>query len=214
MKKLLAGLTIGLLLSTSIAWAKNEATYYASTGVVNMPKVSVGADYYNVDMSQQGPGLDFLVTYAAPATSSSSENVATYNANNRTLHIPTVIVEADKYTVDLAQIGDGYNFSVTSAVLQMEPMESIDIIYKYTGSVQCEGGGLSIPEMQQQLTDVGIQVLSAACGADGNTYISKCGANDGSIGMFEVPESQAQDASALGFNPLSKLPGAMKVDCQ
>jgi hypothetical protein len=104
-------------MSSGAAWAVNEATYNAGTGVVNMPKVSVGAAYYNVDMSQQGPGLDFLVTAASPATSTSSENIATYNANNRTLHIPTVIVGADRYTADLAQIGEGYYFSVTSATL-------------------------------------------------------------------------------------------------
>ena len=116
-KKLFVGLTVGLLMSSGVAWAVNEATYNASTGVVNMPKVSVGADFYNVDMAQQGPGLDFLVTAASPATAASSENVATYNANLRTLHIPTVIVGADRYTADLAQMGEGYNFSVTSAVL-------------------------------------------------------------------------------------------------
>ena len=118
MKKLIVGLTVGLMMSGGVAWAENVATYNASTGVVNMPKVAVGTDYYNVDMAQQGQGLDFLVTTASPATSSSSENVATYNANNHILHIPTVIVGANQYTADLAQIGEGYNFSVTSAVLQ------------------------------------------------------------------------------------------------
>lgn len=213
-KRLLLGLSVGLLLSAGVAWAENEATYNASTGFVNMPKVSAGADYYNVDMAQQGPGLDFLVTYAVPATSSSTENVAIYAANMRSLHIPTVIVGANRYTVDLAQQGPGYNFSVTSAVLQIMPMESSGIIYKHVGSVQCDGGGTSVPAMQQQLTDAGIQIFSADCGLDGYMHVTMCGADDGHIGIFEVSESQAQSVLALGFKPLNTLPDATKVACQ
>jgi len=87
-------------------------------------------------------------------------------------------------------------------------------VYRYAGSVQCEGGGLSLTESQRQLTDAGIQVLSAACGIDGNAYPTVCGAPDGRIRIFEVPNAQSQLASAIGFEPLSNLPSPSQADCQ
>ena len=85
--------------------------------------------------------------------------------------------------------------------------------YKYVGSVQCTGGGTSLTEMQRQLTDAGIQVLTATCGVDGNLYAAVCGGADGGIGIFKVPTQQAEAASALGFAPLSTLPAARVVPC-
>jgi YD repeat-containing protein len=114
MNRILAGLTVGLVMSGGVAWAENEAIYYPETGIVNIPKVSVGPDYYNVDMRRQGDGLDFLVTYATPATSVSLENMAVYTPGS--LHVPVVVVGSDSYSVDFVQ-GDGYNFSVTGATL-------------------------------------------------------------------------------------------------
>ena len=87
-------------------------------------------------------------------------------------------------------------------------------LYKYFGSVQCTGGGTSPSAMERQLTDVGIQLLSSACGRDGNAHPAVCGAADGRIGIFKVPAAQAQAASALGFAPLSNLPAATTVACQ
>lgn len=86
--------------------------------------------------------------------------------------------------------------------------------YKYFGSVQCAGGGTTLPAMTRQLTDAGIQVLSSACGVDGKVYPAVCGAGDGRIGIFEVSAAQAPAASALGFTPLSNLPDAVTVACQ
>ena len=86
-------------------------------------------------------------------------------------------------------------------------------LYKYAGSVQCTGGGLTLPEMTLQLTNASIQVLSSSCGTDGNVYAAVCGGADGRIGIFEVPSSQEQAASAVGFAPLSNLPSASKTAC-
>lgn len=74
MKRLVAGLTVGLLMLGGVACAENEAIYNPSTGTLNIPKVAVGSDYYNVNMQQQGQGLDFSVTGATASTSSSSSN--------------------------------------------------------------------------------------------------------------------------------------------
>jgi hypothetical protein len=115
MKKFWAGVTVGVSMFASAAWAANEANYNAATGVVNIPKVAVEAEYYNVDLQQQGPGLNFSLTNALSSTSSSSTNIATYTPGF--LHIPTVMVGSDSYTVDLEQ-GQGYNFTVTRAVMR------------------------------------------------------------------------------------------------
>jgi hypothetical protein len=87
-------------------------------------------------------------------------------------------------------------------------------LYNSFGSVQCTGGGVSLEAMQQQLAAAGIQVLSANCGTDGRMYIAVCGAADGRIGIFEVPATQAEAALALGFAPLSNLPGATTGACR
>ncbi len=121
-KKFSAGLITGLLMLGGVAKAENEATYNASAGVLNIPKVAVDFDYYNVNMRQQGQGLDFSVTTAVPSTSSSSSNIAAYSARTGTLNIPTVVVGADSYTVDMVQ-GQGLNFSVTGA--QIAPPSTV-----------------------------------------------------------------------------------------
>ena len=86
-------------------------------------------------------------------------------------------------------------------------------LYKYAGSVQCNGGGLSLPQMTLQLNNAGVQVLSSFCGTDGMAYPAVCGGGDGRIGIFEVPSSQEQAASAVGFTLLSNLPAASKIAC-
>jgi hypothetical protein len=102
-------------------------------------------------------------------------------------------------------------------------------LYKHFGSVQCQpimeqpaasmmtmgnlGGGTSLPVMQQQLTDAGIQVLFVTCGHDGFLRPAMCGVEDGRIAIFEVPAAQAEAAVALGFAPLSDLPDATRFSC-
>ena len=86
-------------------------------------------------------------------------------------------------------------------------------LYRYAGSVQCTGGGLTLADMNMQLTNAGVLVYSASCGSDGYIHAGGCGSPDGRIGIFEVPTSQAQAASALGFAPLSGLPYAFKTSC-
>jgi hypothetical protein len=86
-------------------------------------------------------------------------------------------------------------------------------IYRYAGSVQCTAGGTPLAEAQRMLTDAGIVVLAGSCGLDGMSYPAVCGAPDGRIHIFDVPATQAQAASAIGFAPLSELNAATRVDC-
>lgn len=113
--RLLSGLTVGVLVFGGVAQAENEAIYNPATGSLSIPTVIVGSDSYNVDMQQQGQGLDFGVINAAPATSNSTSNVATFNTSTGSLSIPTVVVGAHSYTVVMQQQGPELNFTVTGA---------------------------------------------------------------------------------------------------
>ena len=92
--------------------------------------------------------------------------------------------------------------------------EPIAAVYKYTGSVQCTVGGISLATMQGQLAGGGVTVLDSACGLDGKAYIALCGAPDGAIGIFDVPASQTDRALSLSFARLSDLPAAVRVPCR
>lgn len=86
-------------------------------------------------------------------------------------------------------------------------------VYRYAGSAQCTGGGLTLGQMQAQLANASIQVLVSSCGSDGNGYPAVCGAPDGRIGIFDIPGAQSSAALALGFALLSDLPNAARVGC-
>lgn len=86
-------------------------------------------------------------------------------------------------------------------------------VYKYVGSKQCEGGGIPVEKMMRQLSEGGIPAMNVQCGTDGRVYPAMCGAPDGRIGILEVPEGKVSAAAALGFAPLSSLPGASKTVC-
>jgi len=87
-------------------------------------------------------------------------------------------------------------------------------MYKSFGSVQCTGGGLTLPALERQLIDAGVRVISAKCGLDGNVYAAVCGGPDGRIGIVEIEQQQSQLAATIGFAPLSTLPAATQVPCR
>ncbi|HXU93087.1 MAG TPA: hypothetical protein VFP33_05465 [Gallionella sp.] len=98
-------------------------------------------------------------------------------------------------------------------VIESKPPDVSVSFYKYLGSVQCGGGGESLQSMEQQLEDAGISVFTSTCGTDGNIHAAVCGAADGRIGIFVIPEKQAEAASALGFAPLNRLSAPTEVAC-
>jgi len=87
------------------------------------------------------------------------------------------------------------------------------MVFKSRGSVQCTGGGTPPAVMSLELTNAGIPVLSFTCGQDGLGHPAVCGASDGAINIFEIPESQASNALSLSFSLLSTLPTASEVPC-
>ena len=69
-------------------------------------------------------------------------------------------------------------------------------VFEYRGSQQCTGGGASIAELQQQLSNAGIAVSASSCGNDG-TRAAVCGGPDGAIAIFDIPASQVERARRL-----------------
>lgn len=86
-------------------------------------------------------------------------------------------------------------------------------VYASTGAVQCAGGGARVADMAQQMRDQGIRVEVASCGHDGMARTAVCGAADGSIGVFVIPQTDYQRALELGFEPFERVPDARVQPC-
>lgn len=86
-------------------------------------------------------------------------------------------------------------------------------VWKSFGSLQCSSSGTTLPALRRELEQGGVRVLAASCGHDGRMRIAKCGAPDGRIGIFEVPQADAGSARQLGFVPLAQLPEAERGAC-
>ena len=79
-------------------------------------------------------------------------------------------------------------------------------VYRSLESHQCTGGGRTLSEVQAMLVGAGVSVRSAQCGNDGIGRPAVCGADDGRIGIFEIPQSQSGAASSAGFPSVSGIP--------
>ncbi len=81
-------------------------------------------------------------------------------------------------------------------------------IYQYKGSRQCaSNSGTPLWEMEQTLTNAGIDVAKYWEDTDGKGYLQVCGGPDGVINVFTIHEDQLPEAEYLGFRPLSELTG-------
>jgi hypothetical protein len=76
-------------------------------------------------------------------------------------------------------------------------------VFKPLGSLQCSGGGQTVPALARALADAGVPVLATRCGSDGRMYAAMCGAADGRIGVFDIAAADAAAAAKLGFRPLT-----------
>lgn len=78
-------------------------------------------------------------------------------------------------------------------------------ITKSLDTRQCESNEdikkVRVSGLKDTLETQHIQVYSARVGNDGNAHIAMCGADDGSIGIFTIPEKQLNEARQLGFQP-------------
>lgn len=79
-------------------------------------------------------------------------------------------------------------------------------VYKSDGSLQCEGGGIPLEAMEEELTEVGINVFCAQKANDGMARITVCGADTGNINVYTIDRADLPAAEALGFGPVAELP--------
>lgn len=79
-------------------------------------------------------------------------------------------------------------------------------VFKYDQSTQCNQDGVSLYEMQQELTNAGVTVHCAQKGHDGLLYPAVCGGATGTINVYLIDRRDFGQAVRLGFAPVSKLP--------
>ena len=94
------------------------------------------------------------------------------------------------------------------------PATQAATLYKYAGSRQCVGGGISAEDARSALTASGVDVIEAGCGSDGRMHAAMCGVGDGRIVIVKVPSNQAPAARSQGFAPLGELPDAVPQRCR
>lgn len=87
-------------------------------------------------------------------------------------------------------------------------------VYVLLGSMQCSGGGTTADALQKELIAHSIDVIATRCGLDGLPRPQVCGESDGHIAVFDVVETQAALALAIGFSLLSTLSNPTVGDCQ
>jgi uncharacterized metal-binding protein len=80
------------------------------------------------------------------------------------------------------------------------------MMWKSLGSRQCQGGGTTAQALADALRSAGVEVVSVACGRDGNIRPMLCGLPDDRIAVVELSDTQRALATAQGFAPIDKLP--------
>lgn len=78
-------------------------------------------------------------------------------------------------------------------------------VFKYDQSTQCNQDGISLQEMQRELTNAGVTVHCAQKGHDGLLYPAVCGGAPGNINIYLIDRSDLGRAVRLGFAPVSRL---------
>ncbi|MCO1333913.1 hypothetical protein MO867_06120 [Microbulbifer sp. OS29] len=79
-------------------------------------------------------------------------------------------------------------------------------VYRSSGSKQCEGGGMTLPQSLAKLRGSGVAVQESRCGVrTDRMFASVCGAPTGDILMHLVGMDALDAALELGYNPAEKV---------
>ena len=79
-------------------------------------------------------------------------------------------------------------------------------VYKSDGVKQCEGGGTSLVQSKNELTEAGVDVLDSQCGAlTGIAVMAVCGGPSLGIHLHDINARHLQRAERLGFAPTQNL---------
>lgn len=87
-------------------------------------------------------------------------------------------------------------------------------VFKQDQSIQCTGGGISLDEMQLELTNQGIDVICAQKGHDGLARITVCEAPTGNLNIYTINKSNLSDAGKAGFKTVSDLTEYQDQECK
>ena len=87
------------------------------------------------------------------------------------------------------------------------------MMWKSLGSRQCQNGGTTAQALGDALRSAGVDVVSIACGRDGNIRPQLCGLPDDRIAVIELPDAQRALATAQGFAPITELPHWQSLPC-
>ncbi len=80
------------------------------------------------------------------------------------------------------------------------------VIYKSTGTKQCESKGTHVKESEKALLSAGVAVQKSECGfLTGLTILATCGVEDLSINVHTILSTNIIDALRLGYEPVSEL---------
>lgn len=79
-----------------------------------------------------------------------------------------------------------------------DTIEQVHVAKSLQGK-QCEGQGIQLSALKQQLEVKHIYVYAESVGHDGLMRPQVCGAPDGKIGIFSIQQKQLAQAQALGF---------------
>lgn len=87
-------------------------------------------------------------------------------------------------------------------------------VFKYAGKTQCEDDGVSVEDMERELTDAGIAVQCSQQAGDGYAYPACCGCASGLINVYEISPRDFFAAQQLGFESVSTLPDYEDSVCE
>lgn len=82
------------------------------------------------------------------------------------------------------------------------------MVYKSDGVKQCEGGGNSLVQSKDELTEAGVEVFNSQCGAlTGRAVMAVCGGPTLGIHLHEINAGDLQLAERLGYADTQSLVG-------
>lgn len=87
-------------------------------------------------------------------------------------------------------------------------------VFKPDLAAQCESSGISLAEMQGELSGSNITVHCAQKGHNGMMQMAVCGAPTGGINIYTIDENKLPQAQALGFAPVSSLSEYQDEPCE
>lgn len=87
-------------------------------------------------------------------------------------------------------------------------------VFKYDGSVQCEGAGIAVQVMERDLTNAGIGVSCGQKAGDGYAYPALCGVATGMINVYTIDTRDLSTAEDVGFESTATLPNYEDQACR